>query len=136
MVHADLKNSVSNWSDAKNDHCRQAFAHRFELCVRIFEEFSGGSPERARQLRSDPGAGSLFQSDRAHTEPRVVLELSELSYIGSAGLGAFITLRHAVEARHANIVLVGLNPMVYDLFETAGLTKVFTIFETLAEAVT
>ncbi len=83
-----------------------------------------------------PVLDRCFKAIEAHTEPRVVLELSELSYIGSAGLGAFITLRHAVEARHAHIVLVGLSPMVLDLFETSGLTQVFTVFKTLAEAVT
>jgi anti-sigma B factor antagonist len=82
-----------------------------------------------------PVLEKCFKAVGALTERQIILELSELSYIGSAGLGAFVTLKRAVDARGGRIVLVGLNPLVYDLFETAGFTKLFAVFPTLDEAV-
>jgi anti-anti-sigma factor len=78
---------------------------------------------------------TCFKAVQALTDRQIILDLSELSYIGSAGLGAFVTLKRAVDARQGHIVLVGLNPMVYDLFDTAGFTKLFAIFRTVEEAV-
>jgi anti-sigma B factor antagonist len=71
---------------------------------------------------------------QANAQPRILLDLSDLTYIGSAGLGAFITLKKAVETHQRRIVLAGLNPLVLDLFETSGLTRHFTVFDTPQEA--
>ena len=81
-----------------------------------------------------PLLDNCFKAVQALTDHLVILDLTELSYIGSAGLGAIVSVKRAVEARQGRIVLAGLNPLVYDLFETAGLTKYFTIFPTLEEA--
>lgn len=68
------------------------------------------------------------------TQPRILLDLTELNYIGSAGLGAFVKLKKVVEPQQRKILLAGLNPMVLDLFETAGLTRIFTVFDTPQDA--
>ena len=77
---------------------------------------------------------TCFKAVQALTDHQIILDLSELTYIGSAGLGAFVTLKRSVDARQGHIVLVGLNPLVYDLFETAGFTKLFPVVSTLEEA--
>ena len=82
-----------------------------------------------------PVLEKCFKGVKELTERNIILELSELSYIGSAGLGAMVTLKHAIDARGGRIVLVGLNPLVFDLFESAGFTKLFAVFQTLDEAV-
>jgi anti-anti-sigma factor len=82
-----------------------------------------------------PVLEKCFQAVGALAERTILLDFSELSYIGSAGLGAIIRLKHAIEGRGGRIVLVGLNPLVYDLFDTAGFTKLFEIFPTVEEAV-
>ncbi len=82
-----------------------------------------------------PVLEQCFKAVQALTDRLIIIELSELSYIGSAGLGAFVRLKHVVEARGGRIVLAGLNPLVFDLFETAGFTKLFAVFPTLEEAV-
>lgn len=81
-----------------------------------------------------PVMDCCIEEIRENTQPRVLLDLTELNYIGSAGLGAFVTLKHAVEKHQRKIMLAGLNPMVLDLFETAGLTRIFQVFETPQEA--
>jgi anti-sigma B factor antagonist len=81
-----------------------------------------------------PVLEKCFQAVQALTDSQILLELSELAYIGSAGLGALITLKHAIEARGGRIALVAPNPLVSDLFETAGLTKVFAVYPTLEAA--
>jgi anti-sigma B factor antagonist len=77
---------------------------------------------------------TCFKAVQALTDRQIILDLAELTYIGSAGLGAFVSLKRAVDARQGHIALVGLNPLVYDLFDTAGFTKLFAVFPTLEEA--
>lgn len=81
-----------------------------------------------------PVMDCCLEAIRANPQPRILLDLTELSYIGSSGLGAFVKLKQAVEARQRKIVLAGLNPMVLDLFETAGLTRIFSVFDTPQDA--
>jgi anti-anti-sigma factor len=71
---------------------------------------------------------------RENLQPRILLDLTELNYIGSAGLAAFVRLKQAVEPRQRKVMLAGLNPMVLDLLETAGLTRIFPVYETPQEA--
>jgi anti-anti-sigma factor len=81
-----------------------------------------------------PVMENCFKAVQALTDNQILLELSELSYIGSSGLSALIRLKHAIDARGGQIALVAPNPLVADLFETAGLTKVFAVYPTLEEA--
>jgi anti-sigma B factor antagonist len=66
--------------------------------------------------------------------PVIVLELSEMDFICSLGLGAII---HAhLKARHheGQIRLVNPQPAVRELLETTRLTKLFPIFASVEEA--
>ena len=67
--------------------------------------------------------------------PLIVLDLSEMDFICSQGLGAIIT--GYLKCRHHNgeIRLVNPQPAVHQLLETTRLTKLFPIFATVEQAI-
>ena len=72
----------------------------------------------------------------ASTQPAViVLDLSEMDFICSMGLGAIIQ-SHLRSRHHAGQVrLANPQPAVQELLETTRLTKLFQIFPTVEQAV-
>jgi anti-sigma B factor antagonist len=62
---------------------------------------------------------------------RIVIELSGLSYIASAGVGCFIgSAQHARKAG-GSLQLVNPSPNVREIFTILGLESVFTIHDTV-----
>ena len=59
---------------------------------------------------------------------RMVIDLSDVSYIDSAGLAALIQAMQKVEAYGGKFFLVGLQETVRSIFEISRLDQVFQIF--------
>src|SRR5919108_5915230 len=59
---------------------------------------------------------------------KVVIDLSEVSYIDSAGLAALIQAMQKVEAYGGKFSLAGLQETVRSIFEISRLDQVFQIF--------
>src|SRR4029434_1151366 len=59
---------------------------------------------------------------------RVVIDLSDVSYIDSAGLAALIQAMQKVEAYGGKFLLAGLQETVRSIFEISRLDQVFQIF--------
>jgi anti-sigma B factor antagonist len=59
---------------------------------------------------------------------RVVIDLSEVTYIDSAGLAALIQAMQKVEAYGGRFLLAGLQETVRSIFEISRLDQVFQIF--------
>ena len=59
---------------------------------------------------------------------RLVVDLSDVSYIDSAGLAALIEAMQKVEAYGGKFVLSGLQETVRSIFEISRLDQVFQIF--------
>src|SRR5512142_792493 len=64
----------------------------------------------------------------------VVLDLSGLEYVSSAGLRCFMLASREAKAQHARIFVAALQPMVEEIFEISHFNLVFQVFPTLAEA--
>ena len=60
--------------------------------------------------------------------PRVVIDLSDVTYIDSAGLAALIQAMQKVEAYGGKFLLAGLQETVRSIFEISRLDQVFRIF--------
>ena len=66
--------------------------------------------------------------------PTIVLDLTELEFISSGGLGALLSA-HAKLRRHGGrLQLVNPRPLVLRLLETTRLTELFAVFPSIDEA--
>ena len=64
----------------------------------------------------------------------LVLDLSETSYISSAGLRVLITLAKRAQGGGFRLRLCGLQPEVRDVMDIAGFTQLFDLSDSRAEA--
>jgi anti-anti-sigma factor len=64
-----------------------------------------------------------------------VLDLSELSYVGSAVLGLFVNLRQRVKQSNGRLVLCGLSDRLLQIFRTCSLERLFVIRRSQDEAI-
>ena len=90
------------------------------------------------------GSAGMAEADKLRTklveladedDPIIVLELSKMDFIGSLGLGALIVGHLHARRRHGQIRLVNPSPQVMGVLETANLTKVFSIYASVDQAV-
>lgn len=66
---------------------------------------------------------------------RIVIDLAELTYIASAGVGAFINSQHQVRSQGGSLQLVNPAPTVREVFGILGLEAIFTIHQTLDQGI-
>ncbi len=62
------------------------------------------------------------------------IDLSEVSYMDSSGVGTLVYIKREVERRNVRLVLAGLQPRVRSVFEITHLTKFFEIVDSVEEA--
>ncbi len=72
------------------------------------------------------------QIDRGETS--LVLDLSGLDYISSAGLRSMLTLAKKLKRKEGDLVLCGLQDVVKEVFEVSGFSTIFEICGSLEEA--
>lgn len=66
---------------------------------------------------------------------RLVLECSQLEYISSAGLRAFLLGAKLIRSANGKLGVTGMQELVRDVFDMAGFDDMFEFFPTPAEAV-
>ena len=64
----------------------------------------------------------------------IVLDLSGLEYVSSAGLRCFMLASRQAKAQSGRIVVAALQPMVREIFEISHFNLVFQVFPTVREA--
>jgi anti-sigma B factor antagonist len=75
-----------------------------------------------------------FVESAAHDGGAIVLDLSQLEYVSSAGLRCFMLASRQAKAQHGRIFVAALQPMVREIFEISHFNLVFQVFPTLREA--
>lgn len=73
----------------------------------------------------------LFESG----QKKLVLDLTELSYINSSGLGILINLLKKIRGQNGDLHLACLSKEISELFRITSLDHVFKIFPIVDEAV-
>ncbi|GAB6188874.1 STAS domain-containing protein [Marinitoga arctica] len=64
---------------------------------------------------------------------KYVIDMSAVSYIDSAGLGAIVSLLKESRNLKKELILVGLQPQVRKVFEMTKLDKIVKIIDTIEE---
>jgi anti-sigma B factor antagonist len=65
---------------------------------------------------------------------RIVLDLSRLAYVSSAGLRCFMLAAKEARASGGRIVLAALRPVVAEIFQISRFDMVFEIFPSVRDA--
>ncbi len=65
---------------------------------------------------------------------QVVLDLSRLEYVSSAGLRVLMIAAKEVRTRKGRFVAVALQPVVREIFEISRFTLVFDLFDSVQDA--
>lgn len=93
------------------------------------------------EVNGEIDAGSSIYLDDAlksagtHDHKKVIVDLSGLEYISSAGLGVFISHIEAFKSQEIRLALFGINETVKQVFEILGLEKLLNIRVTKEEAI-
>jgi len=66
--------------------------------------------------------------------PRIVLNLSDVAYIDSGGLGTLVGVYSSARAAGADIKLTGLGQRLRDVLQITKLATVFQVFDSEQEA--
>lgn len=65
---------------------------------------------------------------------KIILDLGELLYISSAGIGALMVFLQQLRRREGDIAIVQPSPKVYKVFDLLGFTRIFKIVPDYAAA--
>lgn len=87
------------------------------------------------------GDGTIVLRDtiRGLTEEqslRIVLDLGEVAYVDSAGIGELVSAYTSITSRGGRLALAALQKRVTDLLQITKLLTVFQVFDTVDQAVT
>lgn len=67
----------------------------------------------------------------AETEDKILLDMTNVSYMSSAGLRVLLALYRQTSSRDSRIVLVGVNEEIQNIMSITGFLQFFTICETV-----
>ena len=68
-------------------------------------------------------------------QTRLVLDLEKLEYISSSGLRVFLAALKKVKKEQGDIKLACMKPFIREVFDIAGFSQLFNIFDTREAAV-
>ncbi|MFI0351750.1 STAS domain-containing protein [Actinomadura sp. 9N407] len=105
-----------------------AVAHRVEhglTVVKISGEIDVFTSPRLREMLLD-----IIDSGAAH----LVVDLSEVTFLDSTGLGVLVGIYHRLRARDGSMSFMGANDRVRRVFHVTQLTKIFVLHASLADA--
>ena len=85
-------------------------------------------------------SANLFEADAlraaARTESDVVVEASDVTYISSAGLRAFLRISRTLGRSQRNLHICNLKPYIHQVFTMVGFDRVIPLHEDVDSALT
>jgi len=70
------------------------------------------------------------------SQTRLVIDLEKLEYISSSGLRVFLASLKKVKKQQGDMKLACMKPFIKEVFDIAGFSQLFNIFDTQEAAVT
>ncbi|MFP4114538.1 MAG: anti-sigma factor antagonist [Spirochaetota bacterium] len=67
---------------------------------------------------------------------KLIFNCGGLTYVSSTGIGSFTAFLKAVKPRGGDVVLLEIQPRVYEVFQLLGFSQFFNIRDTLDDAIT
>ena len=77
-----------------------------------------------------PGVDAVETRLTAHLVPRgarAMIDLSQVTFIGSGGIRMFITIARALGRKGGKLVLYGAQPLVAQVFDTTSLNEIVPV---------
>lgn len=68
------------------------------------------------------------------TQPKLLLDFSNVEHLSSAALGMLINVNNRVKQKNGQLRLANIQPQIYDVFVITKLNKLFRILPTRQEA--
>lgn len=108
--------------------------HSFDIRVRregdahviaIHGALADGTNTRAKEL---------FLEVLGDLPSRLIVDLSDMDYVSSAGIGLLVSVLRRCRQRGLSMSVCGLKPEILDLFKITRLSQVFEIYETASSA--
>ena len=96
----------------------------------IREEACGDALVVTASGRLDSNSAAALEAvlpARTQASPKVVLDLSDVPYVSSAGLRVLLIGAKAARAAGHKLVLTGLSPSVREVFDISGFSTIFAI---------
>ena len=75
-----------------------------------------------------PDFDSAWQAALTDGAEKLVVDLSGVDYISSAGLRGILLLAKTAKAKNAHVGFAGLNGMVADMFKLSGFLTILSVF--------
>ena len=72
--------------------------------------------------------------DAINDNSGIVMDLADTEYISSSGLRILLAGKKMLKERKGEMILASLQPVVRDVFEIAGLSRLFLIKKSLEDA--
>jgi anti-anti-sigma factor len=66
---------------------------------------------------------------------RLIFNCADLNYVSSTGIGSFTSFLKLLKPRGGDLVLLEIQPKVYEVFQLLGFSQFFAIKKSLEEAV-
>ncbi len=85
-------------------------------------------------LRTSPQLRNTLHELLENRPPRIIIDLSDVSYVDSSGVGTIVELKRRAMRSGSDVILVGLQTRVRSVFEITRLDKFFTIAKDIDEA--
>ncbi len=93
------------------------------------------SPEGSIDTHTAPDFEKALKDLLESGQVKVVVDMSGVSYISSAGIGVFMSLIGDFRSKGGDIKAASMSDKVYKVFETVGFTGILDIKNSVEEAV-
>jgi anti-anti-sigma factor len=74
------------------------------------------------------------EATRQNPQPKTILDMSEVLYVDSAGLGALLSFHGACKRSGRTYAMVGITPRVQTLFTTSRVDQLVHLFPNAEQA--
>jgi len=82
--------------------------------------------ERVTEREATILTNEIAQAAAAHGH-RVAIDVSEIVFLASAGIGTFVTIDRACRENNGKMTLFGLRPEILEILKVTRLHKLFTL---------